>query len=158
MPRYSVRRDTIAKQIMALAGATYVPEYTASRSGGWFHIYTEARTRRLTGFDWIVPLSSGDTAARAIGAESVSLSPRSVNGVERIRVGGDTLEVDLRPLARRYADSMPARGAIPGAQLTIDTIAGRRRALLEITTLQGFLTNDSLRIDHWAGWLLVSAR
>jgi hypothetical protein len=32
-----------------------------------------------------------------------------VNGVERIRVGSDTVQVDLRPLARRYADSMPLR-------------------------------------------------
>jgi hypothetical protein len=51
---------------------------------------------RVRSFDWMVPLSGGDTTVRVIDADSVGLGPRGVNGVERIRVGSDTLEVDLR--------------------------------------------------------------
>ena len=91
-----------------------------------------------------------------IGADSVSLVPRAVNGVERIRVGTDTVQVDLRPLARRRAESMPAT-AIPVDRLTIEA-AGRRRARVAVTFLQGYLAGDSLRIDYWTGWVLVAPR
>ena len=104
----------------------------------------------------MVPLAGGDTTVRVIDADSVSLVPRGVNGVERIRVGGDTVQVDLRPLARRYADSMPAT-AIPADSLTIET-AGRRRARIAVSNLHGYLTGDSLRIDGWSGWVLVGGR
>jgi hypothetical protein len=159
MPRYGGKRDSVGQQIMTLAGATYVPEYRAARSGGWFYINTDQRVPLgVAGFDWMVPLSSGDTTPRVIGADSVRLVPRTVNGIERIRVGADTLEIDLRPLARRYADSMPAGDAIPGDRLTIETVTGSRRARLAVTTLNGYLTGDSLRIDHWTGWVLVGPR
>lgn len=75
-----------------------------------------------------------------------------------IRVGPDTLAIDLRPLARRYADSMPAGNAIPSDRLIIDTVAGRWRARLAVTTLHGYLVGDSLRIDNWSGWLMVGPR
>ena len=104
----------------------------------------------------MVPLASGDTTVRVIDADSVSLVSRGVNGIERIRVGSDTVQVDLRPLARRYADSMPATG-IPADRLTIET-AGGRRARVAVTTLHGNLTGDSLRIDCWTGWVMVAPR
>jgi hypothetical protein len=158
MPRYGAKRDSVARQIMALAGATYLPDYGRGRGGGWFYLNSEQRVPlRVAGFDWMVPLSGGDTTVRVIDADSVSLVPRAANGVERIRVGADTAQVDLRPLARRYADSMPAT-AIPADSLTIETTAGRRRARLAVTNLHGYLTGDSLRIDGWSGWVLVAPR
>jgi Domain of unknown function (DUF4153) len=157
MPRYGGKRDSVARRIMALAGATYLPDYGGGRSRGWFYINSEQRTPlRVAGFDWMVPIAGGDTTVRVIDADSVSLVPRAVNGVERIRVGTDTVQVDLRPLARRYADSMPAT-AIPADRLTIET-AGRRRARIAVTNLRGYLTGDSLRIDGWSGWVLVAPR
>ena len=112
---------------------------------------------RVAGFDWMVPLTGGDTTVRVIDTDSVSLVPRAVNGVERIRVGTDTVQVDLRPLARRYADSVPAT-AIPADSLTIETTASGRRARVAVTSLHGYLTGDSLRIDGWNGWVLVAPR
>jgi hypothetical protein len=157
LPRYGGKRDSVARQIMALAGATYLPDYGRGRGAGWFYLNSEQRVPlRVAGFDWMVPLSGGDTTVRVIEADSVSLVPRAVNGVERIRVGTDTVQVDLRPLARRYADSMPAT-AIPADRLTIET-AGRRRARVAVTNLHGYLTGDSLRIDGWSGWVLVGPR
>jgi hypothetical protein len=67
------------------------------------------------------------------------------------------VQVDLRPLARRYANSMSPATAIPGDSLTIET-AGRRHALVAVNNLQGFLKGDSLRIDGWSGWVLVGPR
>jgi hypothetical protein len=157
MPRYGGKRDSVAQQVMALAGATYVAEYRGGGSGGWFNINSDHRVPlRVTGFEWLVPLASGDTAVRVIDADSVSLVSPGVNGIERIRVGSDTIQVDLRPLARRYADSMPTT-AIPADRLTIET-AGGRGARVAVTTLHGNLTGDSLRIDYWTGWVMVAPR
>jgi hypothetical protein len=68
------------------------------------------------------------------------------------------LEIDLRPLARRYADSMPAERAIPGDRLLVETVAGMRRGRIAVTNLHGYLAGDSLRIDNWSGWVLVGPR
>jgi uncharacterized protein DUF4153 len=160
MPRYGGKRDSVARQIMAVAGAAYVGEYGRGRGrgGGWFAIDGKERVPlRVAGFDWMVPLSSGDTSARVIEADSVSLVPHAASGVERIRVGTDTVQVDLRPLARQYADSVPA-GAIPADRLSIETTAGTRRARVTVTSLHGYLRGDSLRIDYWTGWVLVAPR
>jgi hypothetical protein len=157
LPRRGATRDSIARQIMALAGAKYLSEYARGRGGGWFSLNSEARVPlRVGGFDWMVPLAGGDTTVRVIDADSVSLVPRGVNGVERIRVGADTLPVDLRPLARRYADWIPA-SAIPADSLLVE-IAGKRRERLTLTNLHGFLNGDSLRIEGWSGWILVGPR
>jgi hypothetical protein len=157
LPRHGGTRDSVARQIMALAGAKYLPEYGRARDRGWFSVHREQRVPLpVEGFAWMVPLEGGDTAVRVIDADSVSLVPRGMNGVERIRVGADTVQVDLRPLARRYADSMPGT-AIPADSLTIE-MAGRRRARLAVSSLHGFLTGDSLRIDGWGGWVLVGGR
>jgi hypothetical protein len=156
--RYGGKRDSVARQIMALAGATYVLEYEGRRSGGWFSINPRSEQRvpvRVAGFDWMVPLSGRDTAVRVIDTDSVSIVPRAVNGLERIRVGTDTVQVDLRPLARRYADSVPA--AIPPDRLLLET-TGRRRVRIAVTNLHGYLAGDSLRIDGWSGWVLVAPR
>jgi uncharacterized protein DUF4153 len=157
LPRYGGKRDSVARQVMALAGAKYLPEYGRARGRGWFYVNSEQRVPlRVGGFEWMVPLAGGDTTVRVIDADSVSLVPRAVNGVERIRVGSDTVQVDLRPLARRYADSMPAT-AVPADSLTIET-TGRRRARIAVSNLHGYLTGDSLRIDGWSGWVLVAPR
>jgi hypothetical protein len=157
LPRHGGTRDSVARRIMALAGATYLPDYGRGRGGGWFYLNSEQRVPlRVAGFDWMVPLTGGDTTVRVIDADSVNLVPRAVNGVERIRVGADTVQVDLRPLARRYADSMPAL-AIPTDRLTVEATGGRR-ARVAVTNLNGFLTGDSLRIDGWRGWVLVAPR
>jgi hypothetical protein len=157
MPRYGGARDSVARRIMALAGATYVPEYGRGRGGGWFYVNSEQRVPlRVAGFDWMVPLTSSDTTVRVIDADSVRLLPRGMNGVERIRVGADTVQADLRPLARRYADSMPAI-AVPADRLTVEATGGRR-ARVAVSNLHGYLAGDSLRIDGWSGWVLVAPR
>lgn len=74
----------------------------------------------------------------------------------RIRVGGDTVQIDLHPLARRYGSSMPP-AAVAADSLTIGT-AGRRHARVAVPHLKGYLRGDSLRIDGWSGWVLVAPR
>ncbi len=156
MPRYGGKRDTVARQVMALAGAAYVAEY-GEVGGGWFNVNSDERALRVEGFDWMVSLTSGDTTVRVIDTDSVRLVPRAVNGVERIRIGTDTVQVDLRQLARRYADSVPA-APIPADRLTIETTASGRRARVAVTSLNGHLKGDSIRIDNWNGWVLVAPR
>jgi hypothetical protein len=156
--RYREKRDSAARQIMAAAGATYVPEYDRGNRGGWFYINSELRVPvRVAGFDWMVPLTGGDTTVQAIGADSVGLVPRGVNGIERIRIGRDTVQADLRPLARRYGNPMSPATAIAADSLTIGTTGGRR-ARVAVKNLHGYLKGDSLRIDGWSGWVLVAPR
>ncbi len=159
LPRHGGQRDSVATQIMALAGVRYVPEYGRGRSQGWFYLNTDQKLPLpVAGFEWIVQVYSGDTTPRVVGADTVNLVPRITNGVALVRLGNDTLAIDLRPLARRYADSVPANNVIPGKRLAIDTVAGRWRARLALTSLYGNLIGDSLRIDNWSGWLMLGPR
>ena len=158
LPRHGERRDSLARQMMAAAGATYVPEYARGNRGGWFYINSEQRVPvRVAGFDWMVPLSGGDTTFQVIDGDSVGLMRLGMNGVERIRIGPDTVRVDLRPLARRHSNSMSPATAIAADSLTVET-TGRRRARVAVRNLNGYLKGDSLRIDNWSGWVLVAPR
>lgn len=157
LPRYGEKRDSAARRIMAAAGAPYVPEYGRGGGQGWFNINSDQRVPvRIAGFDWMVPLSDADTTVRAIDADSVRLVPGGANGVERIRVGGDTVQVDLRPLARRHGGTRFLE-AVAAESLTIET-PGRRRMRVAVEHLHGYLKGDSLRIDGWSGWVLVGPR
>jgi hypothetical protein len=158
LARYRERQDSAARLIMAAAGATYVPEYGRGNRGGWFYINSEQRVPvRVTGYDWMVPLTGGDITVQVIEGDSVGLLPRGVSGIERIRVGRDTVQVDLRPLARHYGNPMSPATAIPPDSLTVET-SGPRRARVAVKNLNGYLKGDSLRIDGWSGWVLVAPR
>ena len=73
----------------------------------------------------------------------------------RVRVGRDTLMFDLRPVADRYADSVPPRGGNPVERIEIEAASGSRRAALVLTNLSGQRTGDSLTTVSWVGSLLL---
>ena len=101
--------------------------------------------------------ASDTNNVRMVGADSVHVVVPAVNGVVRIRTGTDTLQFDLRPLARNYANATPHRQPVPAERLRIEARAGHRRGLLALNRLNGMRTADSLRIDHWSGWMLLGA-
>ena len=151
IPRYGTERDSLARLVMELAGAQYVPEY-AYQPDGWFH-FNGGGPIPVTGYAWVVPVGTNDATRHLLGGDTVQVVPQgSGDGTVRVRVGRDTLMFDLRPLADRYADSAPARG---GTLLTVEAASGTRRAALVLTSLSGQRKADSLATVYWGGSLLL---
>ena len=151
---YSTQRDSIAKSIMHLAGATYVIE-TGYGANNWFHL-SSSEAVAVTGYSWMVPVASGDATTRVLQGDTVRvISQSSGSGVARIMVGADTLVFDLRPVAQRYADSLQPRTTIPSALLLVEGTAGRRKSALALSQLSGTRTPDSVSVGYWIGSVLV---
>ena len=72
----------------------------------------------------------------------------------RVRVGRDTLMFDLRPVADRYADSVPLRSE-NRERIEVEAASGARRAALVLTNLSGQRKGDSLANVSWVGDLLL---
>jgi hypothetical protein len=66
-------------KIMALVGATYVPEFVGVGEHGWFTL-DSTDPIPVAGFDWAVPVASSDAKARMLGADSVSVVPLASSG------------------------------------------------------------------------------
>ena len=166
LPRYGERRDSLGSRIMALAGARYTEEYRSTGETGGFYMNADrGGAVQVSGFDWMVPISSNmmgprdstrpsTVAVPPAGADSIAATYDSA-GIARLVIGTDTLSFDLGTLARRYVDSIPLRGAIAAAKLQLDTTVGTRRARLAIEGMGGTRMGPSLRVEHWNGWLLV---
>ena len=155
VPRYGTERDSIGMRIMELAGATYVPEYATPGENAWFALDSKEPIP-VAGFEWSVPVTSNDAVARMVDGDSLSVVPRASSGVARIRIGTDTLEFDLRPLARRHADSLRLpRSSIRADQLRIETEGSERRAALALNYLNARRTKDSIEVGYWGGSVLL---
>jgi hypothetical protein len=150
-------RDNLGRRIMALAGVEYVPESEVRGGADWFQI-SNSDPVPVAGFDWALPASAGDAAIRVAGPDSVASIGHPGSGVVRVRVGADTLQFDLRPLARGAAGSVPAAGRGRSTMPPIEAVAGARRGALAVNQLNGRRSGDSVLVDYWSGWLLVGKR
>jgi hypothetical protein len=154
LPRYGTERDSLAKVLMQLAGTVYLPEYAYGPSG-WFYLNSNEPIP-VEGYGWALWMSYGDAAVRQVNGDSVSVVPDAASsGLARVRVGRDTLVFDLRPLAERYADSVPSSGGVTGGRLMVEDSTGRRGALV-LSQLNGQREADSIRVASWTGTLLIS--
>jgi uncharacterized protein DUF4153 len=156
LPRHGGARDSLGLRIMALRGVEYVPEYGSRGAGGWFQL-SNNDPLPIAGFDWVLPAAAGDTTTRVAGPDSVAVIGRLGSGVVRVRVGADTLEFDLRPVARGGANSIPASGHA-SAMLRVETVAGARRGVLSLSQLNGRWSGDSVLVNYWSGWVLVGRK
>jgi hypothetical protein len=156
-PRHGAARDSLGTRIMALRGVEYVPGYGPRGAGGWFQISSNDPLP-VAGFDWVLPASPGDTTTRVAGPDSVAVIGHLGSGVVRVRVGADTLEFDLRPLARSGARAIPASGRGASAMLRVEAVAGARRGVLSLNQLNGTRSGDSVLVSYWSGWVLVGRR
>jgi hypothetical protein len=154
--RYGQASDSLGRMIMGLADATYVPQYTIRGDNGWFH-FTSTAPASVSGYQWVLPVNSGDGAVRMLGSDSVSVLPGTTpRGVVRIRVGADTLEFDLRPAVLRYTDSVQATITRQVDELRIESELNGRRAALVLGSLSATGGRDSMVVGHWSGSLLLS--
>jgi hypothetical protein len=150
VPRYGAERDSLARLVMDVAGAQYVPEY-AYQPNGWFHLNSGGPIP-VTDYAWVLPVGTNDATRHVLDGDTVQVVPQgSGDGRVRIRVGPDTLKFDLRPLAQRYADSVPRNGSL----MTVEATSGTRRAALVLTNLSGQRQADSLATVYWGGSLLL---
>lgn len=152
LSRYSPERDSLASVVMQLAGASYVPEYPRGPEG-WFHVSSN-QAIPVEGYAWALWISSGDGAVRRVNDDSVAVLSTGDYGLVRVRVGTDTLAFDLRPLARRYADSVPSARGVTVERLLVEEGTGHR-GMLALTQLSGQVGEDSLRVASWSGALLI---
>jgi len=154
VPRYGTERDSLARMVLELAGARYVPEY-AYQPGGWFHLNGNGPIN-VTGYAWAVQLGTHDATRQVIGGDTVQVVPQAGgDGTARIRVGRDTLFFDLRPVADRYADSVPLVAGKAVERIEIEAAGGSRRSALVLTSLSGQRAGDSLATVSWVGTLLL---
>ena len=148
--------DSLGRQIMDVAGGTYVPQY--GRGGQTHFNLNSNQPVALSGFDWAVPVASMDNSIRVIEGDTVTaVSQPGGTGTARIRVGSDTLAFDLRPMARWYLDSVYPRMPDASARLRVGSVDGRPSAL-EVTNMSGTWSRDSLSVNYWTGSLLLRAR
>ncbi|HMA43262.1 MAG TPA: DUF4153 domain-containing protein [Gemmatimonadales bacterium] len=155
--RLGSARDSLGRRIMALRDVEYVPDYGPRSGGGWFQM-TNNDPLPVAGFDWVLPASPGDATTRLAGPDSVAVIGQPGTNVVRVRIGADTLEFDLRPLARGSAGSPPASGRGASATLRVEAVAGARRGVLSLTQLNGTRSGDSVLVTYWSGWVLVGRR
>jgi hypothetical protein len=161
--RFGERRDTLGTSILALAGATYVPEHNrfeAASSGadGFFYLAREERTPlRVASFDWMLLLSTHDTVAQVPDMDTVRVLASKNTAVVRIRAGADTLQFDLRPLGQRDSAARASRdrNQLELQRRWIDAAPGRRRGALWVSDLNGRRSGDSVWVDYWRGWVLL---
>jgi hypothetical protein len=153
LTRYSPERDSLASAVMRLAGASYVPEYARSPDG-WFHV-TSNGPIPVDGYAWALWMSSGDSAVRLVNQDSVAVVTEPTgSGLARVRVGRDTLVFDLRPLAKRYADSVPSSARVTRERLMVEDGTGRRGALV-LSQLSAQRQLHSVRVASWTGTVLI---
>jgi hypothetical protein len=153
VPRHGSERDSLARLVMELAGADYVPEY-AHQPEGWFHLSSGGAVR-VTGYAWAVPVTANDVAVHVLDGDSVAVVTQGLAaGAAWVRLGRDTLVFDLGAVAERYADSVSVRTGSVTERIVVEEASGRRAALV-VTSLSGQRQGDSLATVYWHGTLLV---
>jgi hypothetical protein len=154
VPRYGTERDSLARMVMELAGARYVPEY-ASGADGWVHLNTGGAIP-VRGYAWVVPMGANDATKHLLEDDTVQVVPQAGgNGKVLVRVGRDTLMFDLRPVVDRYADSLPPRFGRSLERIAVEATEGTRRATLVLGSLSAQRQGDTLAYVSWGGNLLL---
>jgi hypothetical protein len=154
VPRHGTERDSLARMVMELAGARYVPEY-AYQPNGWFHLNSSG-PMRVAGYAWAIPAGANDVTTHVLDGDTVQVVRQgSENGRALVRVGRDTITFDLRPVADRYRDSLPLPTGTPVERIEVRAEGGIRPAALVLSSLSGQRSGDSLATLYWAGTLLL---
>ncbi len=152
------KRDSVARQILAVAGVTYVPEYAYSRDGYVFFNATRDGATRISGYDWMLQVSSANSAAQRIGTDSVWIRFDTTTGVARAGIHQDTVLFDVTRLVQKLMSDSAARQDVPSERLGLDASAGARRVRLALEQVDGRRMGDSVRVRSWHGKLFLGRR
>jgi hypothetical protein len=156
LPDQRDRRDSAASRILKLADIPYVPEYAYSPQG---YLYLSAQRQTatpLTGYDWMLEVSSANVAPLVAGVDTVWIRFDSATSVVRVRVQHDTLLFDLRRIAGIILENptLP-RHNLPAEQLRFEAATSGRRARLALESLHGKMLGDSIDVRGWQGKLFL---
>ncbi|HMH56774.1 MAG TPA: DUF4153 domain-containing protein [Gemmatimonadales bacterium] len=150
------RRDSVASQILAVAGMRYVSEYSASPEG---YIYLHARkgpARQIGGYEWMLSVSARDTTFTLAGADSVRVRFDTVSGTALVQVGRDSLTFDVGRLSSTLAESSDVRRyEVPEERLRLDAAIPGRRGTLMIESIEGRRTGKKVRVTGWQATLFL---
>ncbi len=149
-------RDSTASRILAVAGMRYLSEHSFGSRTGWAYFSARrAGAVPISGYEWMMPISSHGTAATIIDGDPIDVVFDTI-GIARVSAGRDTLSFDLRPLARAIAlDSAIAPHDIAPARMRVHTTSGSVRGMLALESVNGRWEGDSLRISGWQGTLFL---
>jgi len=158
IPGSRERRNEVATRILAGASITYVSEYSrGGRTGEPVQLYARGNNATpASGYDWVLDVSSWDSAPRLAGTDSVRVRFDTAFSVARVRVGPDSLAFDLGRLASTAAGkSGLVRNDVPIEDLRSEAVTSRRRGALVLQNLSGRRTGGSVHVDNWHGKLLL---
>jgi hypothetical protein len=159
IPQSRQHRDEAATSILAGHRLTYISEFSrAGRSGMPVNLSTPGNSATpVAGYDWVLDVSSWETAPRHAGAESVSIRFDGATSVARVVVGPDSLVFDLARLARqRVTDTATGRND-QNESLRLEAATSRRRGALILHSLHGWRRGDSVQVNGWHGKLLLGS-
>jgi hypothetical protein len=155
LPGDRVKRETAAAQILETIAIPYVSEHS-SRNEGYLYVWArQDSVTPISGYDWMLTVSQYDKTPIVVGQDTVHARFDSVSGVLRVRVGGDSLNFDLRRLAGAM-DHEPSAGAqVAGERLRVETAGRKHKAMLALESLNGKRAADSVQVDRWQGRLFL---
>ncbi|HEU5303652.1 MAG TPA: DUF4153 domain-containing protein [Gemmatimonadales bacterium] len=154
VPDQRYHRDSMATEILVVAGMRYVPEYAATSTGSFYLSARSETATRIAGFEWMLRVSANDVRPILVGKDSISVAFKA--GVARVTVGPDSIVFDVGALARAIAaDSTVVPHDVPAERLHLDASTPGRRAVLRVQYMNGTRTSDSVRVDGWQGTLFL---
>jgi uncharacterized protein DUF4153 len=151
------RQDSAASRILAVAGMRYVPEYSLSWRDGYMYLHAQqARVTSIRDYEWMLSVSSHNTAPVLIGPDSLRMRYDTISGIAQVKLGGDSLAFDLYRLVNEITrDSILVRHDVPAERLRLTSTTSARRAMLALESLSGTRKGDSLRLRDWSGMLFL---
>jgi uncharacterized protein DUF4153 len=155
LPEHRDKREKAAALIIAVAGMSYVPEYS-SRRDQYFYLYARPDSvTQISGYDWTVRLSQDPRTSFVLGTDSLIAQFDKPTGVLRVRLPDDSLVFDLRRLAGTIADDPSVGSQLPAERLRIETAGPKRKAKLVLESLNGKRTGNSVEVVGWQGELYL---
>jgi hypothetical protein len=148
-------RNQSATRILSSAGLTYVSEYS-SDNRQYSHVNASTRDATpITGFDWMLSVSAGDTGVVFAGADPVRVRFDTLTSVARVRAGPDSFAFDFRPLSRLLDDKTRSFREVPAESLRVEASTPARRAVLAVASLSGRRSAGSMLVLTWQGRLFL---
>jgi hypothetical protein len=101
-------------------------------------------------------LSSGSTLPLLAGVDTVRLDFDPVSMITRIRVGPDTILLDIGRQGRRVLeDSTLSPHTVPAERLRFLASGAKYRSRLDLDNLRGTRKGDSVWVQGWNGKLFL---
>ncbi len=146
IPDKADQRDSAAVGILATAGLTYLPRWSAEL-GQYVSLWAQGDVATaIGGYDWMVNLARDGKQPIRVGSDTVGVNFDSTAGVLRLTLATDSFNFDLQRLAGSVAGiAARTRTGLPPDRLRLYATAPARKAMLALEMLSGRRIADSLQ-------------